>query len=196
MLHDIFLAFIPIFFAMDPVGLLPIFAGLTGELNAGQKRRIIIQSLLTAMAVATGFIFLGRIIFQLLGITMGDFMVAGGVILFCLAMIDLINPLKARPQIDQELGAVPIGTPLVVGPAVLTLALMLISQHGVKVTLIAVFLNIFIVGIVFFFSDLLISLLGKAGSRALSKVMMLLLAAIGVMMIRRGVIEIIATTHP
>ena len=93
------------------------------------------------------------------------------------------------------MGAVPIGTPLVVGPAVLTISLMLVSVHGLAVTLIAVFLNLAIVGIVFTFSDTLMSLLGQAGSRALSKVMMLLLAAIGVMMVRRGVIEIMSGIH-
>jgi multiple antibiotic resistance protein len=86
---------------------------------------------------------------------------------------------------------VPIGTPLVVGPATLTMALMSVSVHGIAVTLAAVVLNIMIVAIVFIYSDTLMRFLGKAGSRALSKVMMLLLAAIGVMMIRRGIMEIL-----
>jgi multiple antibiotic resistance protein len=67
--------------------------------------------------------------------------------------------------------------------------------HGLVITLIALFFNIAIVGIVFTFSDNLMRLLGSAGSRALSKVMMLLLAAIGVMMVRRGIIEIMSSIH-
>ena len=93
----------------------------------------------------------------------------------------------------MELAAVPIGTPLVVGPAVLTMALMLMSQFGWGVTLVAVLLNIIIVGLVFLFSDELINLIGTSGSRALSKVMYLLLAAIGVMMVRKGIMVIIAS---
>ena len=76
MLNDIFLASIPIFFAMDPVGLLPVFVGLTEGISSQEKKKIIAESLVTAALVAVGFIFLGRIIFHMLGITMGDFMAA------------------------------------------------------------------------------------------------------------------------
>ena len=72
---------------------------------------------------------------------------------------------------------------------------MLVSVHGLVITLIALFLNIAIVGVVFVCSDTLMRLLGSAGSRALSKVMMLLLAAIGVMMVRRGILEIMSGIH-
>ncbi len=190
--NEILLAFIPMFFAMDPLGILAIFAGLTHGFSAAQKRKIIIQSLLTAILVAIGFIFLGRAIFNFLGISMGDFMISGGVILFCLSMVDMLSQsLPTRKLRSTDLGAVPIGTPLIVGPAVLTMALMLMNQFGLGVALIAVVANIAIVAVVFSFSDKLIRLLGASGSRALSKVMSLLLAAIGVMMVRRGIMEII-----
>ncbi len=193
MLHDIFLAFVPLFFAVDPIGLLPIFTSLTGDLSRAEKKKIITQSLLTALCLAVGFIFFGKWILGLLGITIADFMIAGGVILFCLSMIDLMNLGKASSVSKADLGAVPIGTPLVVGPAVLTLSLMLISLYGIGVTLIAVLLNLFIVGVVFMLSDRLISVLKESGARVLSKVMALLLASIGVMMIRKGILEILKT---
>ena len=183
------------FFTVDPIGILPIFASLTQGLTPEEKRDIIFQSLLTASLVAVGFIFLGKVIFHFLGITMGDFMVAGGIILFCLAMVDLMSQGRTRRGVASGLGAVPIGTPLVVGPAVLTISLMLVNVHGLMITLIALFLNLAIVGIVFIYSDTLMRFLGQAGSRALSKVMMLLLAAIGVMMVRRGIIEIMSGIH-
>lgn len=195
MLNDILLVFIPMFFTVDPIGILPVFASLTHGLTPQEKREIIFQSLITASLVAVGFILLGKVIFHFLGITMGDFMVAGGVILFCLAMVDLTAQGKTRRGVASELGAVPIGTPLIVGPAVLTISLMLVSVHGLVITLIALFFNIAIVGIVFIFSDTLMRTLGQAGSRALSKVMMLLLAAIGVMMVRRGIVEIMSGFH-
>jgi multiple antibiotic resistance protein len=195
MFNEILLVFIPMFFTVDSIGILPIFASLTEGLNPQEKREIIAQSLITASLVAVSFILLGKVVFHFLGITMGDFMVAGGVILFCLGMVDLTAQAKTRQAATSELGAVPIGTPLIVGPAVLTISLMLVSVHGLVITLIALFLNIAIVGVVFTFSDTLMRLFGPAGSRALSKVMMLLLAAIGVMMVRRGVIEIMSGIH-
>ncbi len=195
MLNDILLVFIPMFFTVDPIGILPVFTSLTQGMKPQEKQAIILQSLATASVVAVSFIFLGKGIFHLLGITMGDFMVAGGVILFCLAMVDLTVQGRTRRGAAAELGAVPIGTPLIVGPAVLTISLMLVSVHGVVATLIALFLNIAIVGIVFVYSDRIMRVLGPSGSRALSKVMMLLLAAIGVMMVRRGVLEIMSGIH-
>ncbi len=195
MSHEILLVFVPMFFAMDPVGLLPIFVALTTGLDKSAKEKIIIQSLATASLVAVGFIFLGRWAFALLGITMGDFMVAGGLILCCLSILDLCGRSKT-PQFDaDDVGAVPIGTPLIVGPAVLTMSLILMPQYGPVVTLGAVFMNIFIVGIIFIFSDFLIQVIGKSGSMALSKVLSLLLAAIGIMMIRRGILEMVTTVR-
>jgi multiple antibiotic resistance protein len=195
MMDQVLLAFIPMFFAMDPLGILAIFAGLTQGFTPAQKRSIIVQSLLTATLVAVSFIFLGKAIFSFLGITMGDFMIAGGVILFCLSMVDLLGQESPTREIKNvEIGAVPIGTPLIVGPAVLTMALMLTSQFGSGMALISVMANIAIVAVVFLFSDTLLGLLGTSGSRALSKVMALLLAAIGIMMIRKGIIEIISVS--
>lgn len=196
MMHEIFLAFVPIFFAVDPIGLIPIFASLTSGLTHEEKNKIIVQSLLTALCLSIGFIFLGKWIFSLLGITIGDFMIAGGAILFCLSMIDLMSMGKAKHLSKHDLGAVPIGTPLIVGPAVLTLSLMLISVHGVGITLIAVIANLMIVGVVFLACDRIMRILGEPGARALSKVMALLLAAIGVMMVRKGIVEILTAFKP
>ena len=79
-LEHFILAFIPIFVAVDPIGILPVFVSLTHGVGQKQKRRIIFLSLLTAVCLAIGFIFLGKAIFRTLGITVGDFMIAGGAI--------------------------------------------------------------------------------------------------------------------
>ena len=91
------------------------------------------------------------------------------------------------------LGAVPIGTPLIVGPAVLTTSLLLIDQYGLVPTLISVSANILFAGLVFSFSDQLMKFFGQAGSKAITKVMALLLAAIAIKMIREGIISILNT---
>jgi len=188
MIRDIFLSFIPIFVAVDAIGVLPIFVSLTEGIEQHQKTKIIIQSMFTALCLAVGFIFLGKAVFNLLGITIGDFMVAGGAILFCLAVTDIINPVKRRRMPGHELGAVPLGTPLIVGPAVLTTSLVIISQYGLLATLISVLVNILLAGLIFSLSSILIKVLGQAGTKALSKVMSLLLAAIAVMMVRKGIL--------
>jgi multiple antibiotic resistance protein len=188
---QILLSFIPIFFAVDAVGVLPIFVSLVEGMEPSQRTKIIIQSMFTALCLAVGFIFLGKGVFNLLGITIGDFMVAGGAILFCLAITDIINPVKKRRMPGQELGAVPLGTPLIVGPAVLTTSLVIQSQYGLIATLISVLANILLAGIIFSLSPVLIRALGEAGSKAISKITGLLLAAIGVMLIRKGLVELL-----
>lgn len=187
MIKNIFLAFIPIFVAVDAIGVLPIFVSLTHGIKKKERGQIILRSMITALCLAVGFIFLGKAVFKLLNIAMGDFMIAGGVILFSIALIDLINPGKRRRIPTNELGVVPLGTPLIVGPAVLTTSLIIIDEYGMPPTLISVFLNILLAGYIFSLSEIMIKHLGEAGSKALSKVTSLLLAAIAVMMIRKGI---------
>jgi multiple antibiotic resistance protein len=186
LLNNILMAFIPVFVAVDAIGTLPILTSLTQGLDRGQKNRVILQSMLTALCLAVGFVLVGKLVFKALGITMGDFMIAGGVILFCLAIIDIVNPIKRRRVPDSNLGVVPLGTPLLAGPALLTTSMLAISEYGVLATLISVVANILLAGLLFRFSLLLIKLLGEAGAKALSKVSSLLLAAIAIMLIRKG----------
>jgi len=189
MLKNILLSFIPVFVAVDAIGVLPIFFSLTEEVEARQRTKIIVQSMLTASALAVGFILVGKGVFQLLGITIGDFMIGGGGILFCLAIMDLINPTKKRRVPGTELGVVPLGTPLIVGPAVLTTSMVIISQYGFWPTVISVLLNILLAGLVFKASGALMRIVGESGAKALSKITSLLLAAIAVMLIRKGLMQ-------
>lgn len=188
-LKDVLLAFIPIFVAVDAIGVLPIFISLTEDVEPQKKTKVISQSMLTAGCVAVAFMLLGKAVFKALGITMGDFAVAGGAILFCLAITDIINPVKRRRIPAEELGAVPLGTPLIVGPAVLTTSLIIIPEYGFIATLISVVVNIMLAGIIFSSAETVMKLLGDAGTKALSKIMSLLLAAIAVMLIRKGLTE-------
>lgn len=77
MLKNFLLALIPLFAAVDAVGVLPIFVSLTEGLTQKEKSRIILQSMFTASALAIGFILVGKAVFRLLGITVADFMIAG-----------------------------------------------------------------------------------------------------------------------
>ncbi|MBU0650915.1 MarC family protein [bacterium] len=191
MLKNTILAFIPIFVAVDALGVLPIFVSLTQDLDKKERRMIISYSMVTAVCLSVGFIFLGRAVFKFLGITMADFMIAGGAILFCIALIDILKTGKKRRIPSKELGVVPLGTPLIVGPAVLTTSLMIIGEYGIIPTLISVVVNIFIAGVIFLLSDILVKILGEAGSKAITKISSLLLAAIAVMMIRKAIFQIL-----
>ncbi|MCI0498521.1 MAG: MarC family protein [Planctomycetales bacterium] len=186
MFKNIVLALIPMFVAVDPVGLLPMFVGLTEGFSAAQKRRVILQSMITAVALAVGFIFIGKQVFKWLGITNGDFMVAGGVVLFCFAMVDLVNPVKKRRVPGDSPGPVPLGTPLMVGPGVMATSMLIVSEYGLPAALVSVIVNILLAGVFCWSSGILINMLGEGGTKAISKIVSLLLAAIAVMLIRKG----------
>jgi multiple antibiotic resistance protein len=189
-IKNILFALIPIFVAVDAIGTLPIFVSFTHDFSKAERRKVIVQSMITAGFLAILFVFLGKLIFNALGIEIGDFMIAGGVVLLCIAVLDIIVPEKKRRVPVKDIGVVPLGTPLIAGPAVLTTSLIIISEYGLIATLISVVVNIGIAGLIFSFSHILIRLLGNAGSKALSKVTSLFLSAIAVMMIRKGIIEL------
>lgn len=94
---EIFLPFIPLFVAFDPLGILPIFVSLTSEMEPSERKRVIRQSTLTAFLVSIGFLGAGKSVFAVLGISVSDFKIAGGILLFIIAIVDLIFPRKLEP---------------------------------------------------------------------------------------------------
>jgi len=186
------LCFVPLFVAVDAPGVLPIFISLTDKLTQSQQRKVLVHSLITASAVALVFLVVGPTILSSLNITVSDFMVAGGLLLLVISLSDLVTGEKRQRLVDPEtLGAVPLGVPIITGPAVLTTSVLLANVHGLTVTALALVTNIGIVGLVFWFAHPVTRFLGNAGTMILSKIASLFLATIAVMLIRRGVIEII-----
>lgn len=188
MVKNFLLVFIPIFVAVDAIGVLPVFVNFTSGLKDKIRKRIIIQSMGVAVCLSVGFIFLGKFVLSSLGITIGDFLIAGGSILFIIAIMDVLTPEKKRRIPQDEVGIVPLGTPLMVGPAVLTATLILVEEHGPYLTMFSIAVNILLAGVIFSSSGIIIKILGKTGTKALSKIISLFLAAFAVMMIRKGVI--------
>ncbi|MEK6589551.1 MAG: MarC family protein [Nitrospinota bacterium] len=187
-------AVIPIFVAIDVIAILPIFLSMTEGLMAGEKGVIIKQSVVTAFIVSLCFLGVGKFIFSVLGITVSDFKIAGGGVLFVLAINDLLFPEKARRTQGSSIGVVPLGMPLIVGPGVLTTIIILVDTYGYLPTFSSILINLFIVWITFNKSDIIIKVLGENGAKAFAKIMSIFLAAIAVMMIRRGIFELISST--
>lgn len=185
------LSFIPIFVAMDALGILPMYIGFTEHLKYREKVRIITQSIITAFLIGIIFLFLGKWIFKILGVMVFDFKIAGGIVLLVIALRDLLQHEKGHRLSADTMGAVPIGTPLVTGPAVLTTMVIMLDSYGMLFTVSSFIVNLAIVWVVFTYADSISNVLGKAGSKAFSKIAHLLLAAIAVMMIRKGLIDTI-----
>ena len=191
MLKSYFLAFVPIFVAVDALGMLPIFMALTHGMAKGQREKLIRHSTATALLVSVSFLFVGKLVLLWLGVTISDFLVAGGAILFIISIRDLLSYGKDARIPGETAGVVPLAVPLIVGPAVLTTSLILLGSVGIFPTLFSLIANILLCGVILHFSLALSKILGTTGSHTLSKIFNLLLAAIGVMLIRRGAQEII-----
>jgi multiple antibiotic resistance protein len=186
LLEKFLLAFIPLFVAMDPVGLVPFFLGMTQGIERPRRERIAWQAIVTAAVVAVGFMFLGRWTFRVLGISVGDFQVAGGLILLVLASRDLLRPGTSVESLPEDFGIVPLGLPYIAGPATLTTLIILMDSVGFGFALASLAVNLVLVAGAVYYADWLAQKLSRAGLRAVSKIIAMLLAAIAVSMIRRG----------
>src|SRR5882672_10829308 len=128
-------AFIPLFVAIDPIGLAAIFLGLGQNVATERRQKIAGQATWTGGLVALGFLFLGQSAFKALGISVSDFQIAGGLILFILAAKDLVQSAAETEKVPEDFGVVPLGMPLIAGPALITTLILLAQTHGLKATL-------------------------------------------------------------
>lgn len=184
------LTFIPLFVAIDPLGSLPLFLGLTQGFSMKEKRRLAVQAVVTALVFGLIFTGAGSLIFRVLGITTADFQIAGGVLLLIFSVQEIFGMSSNKPTgdpADDFLGIVPIGIPLIAGPAMITTLLVLHDQHAFLIIATALVVNLLITLLLYAYSDQIVARLGEATSRVTAKVFAIFLAAIGIMMIRRGI---------
>ncbi|MGE5197431.1 MAG: MarC family protein [Deltaproteobacteria bacterium] len=188
------LTFIQIFVAVDAIGNIPLFISLVEGAGKKQRHRIIIESITTATAVAIMFVLVGKWLLRFIGVTIPDFQIAGGVLLFVISL-RLLLPGSTRAFMaegrSKDVGVFPLGTPLITGPAVLTTTIMMVDSFGIAPTFVSLVINMLIVWVSLVKADAILRIMGASGTRAFSKIMYILLAAIGVMMVRRGIFGVL-----
>jgi multiple antibiotic resistance protein len=188
------MTFVPLFIVIDAVGNLPFVISLSEGLNTVERRKLINVATATAAVVGLFFLFVGQLLLNVMGISVGAFAIAGGIILLVLSIQYMSTGRMVEIIKEEMVAVVPIGTPLTVGPATVTTLLLLATQFPIYFVLISFVLNIVIVYITFILSNQLVRILGKGGIKALSRVAALLLAAIAVNMVLRG-LEMINVLH-
>ena len=185
-LHRSLLCFIPIFVALDAIGNVPLFMGLTEGLQPRERTRAANLCVAVATAIAMGFMLGGNLVFSLLGIEVCDFRIAGGILLLVLSANMLIVGKPVRPDGDK-VPIFPMASPLIAGPALLTITLVLAGTQGFVPTFLSLAVNMAIAWVVFRNAHRIERLITKQGSKAFSKVVEILLATIAVMLIRSGI---------
>ncbi|MCX8030390.1 MAG: MarC family protein [Thermodesulfovibrionales bacterium] len=185
------LSIIPLMVAINAPGVLPIYISMTEHLTQQERKKLARQSVITASMVTVGFIFVGNIIFSTLSIQVEDFMIAGGILLLIISISDMLKIEESKSVNISTLGVVPLGTPLIAGPATLTTSLILVGNYGYLPVISSLFINLFFTWLILHYADSIIKLMGINGSRAFAKVSSLLLAAIAVKLIRSGIMKIL-----
>lgn len=197
-----------IFAIVNPIGNIPVYVAITEGYTPEQKRRVRNKVCIVAASVLIIFALAGNYIFQLYGITIPAFKIAGGILLISIAY-GMVRGQLSRTKMTQdehdeakekeEVGVVPLGVPLFVGPGAITTTMIYVTyaSNGSDPTfdLASVFLAIFItVGVVYLlllYADPIFSRMGKSGAAAFTRIMGILLAAIAVEFILSGTFEAI-----
>jgi len=185
--------FVPLLVATSPLAVLPIFLGMTEDMAVDDSRHLARGAVLTGFVIAMTIVVLGDVLFSFLGITVDDLRVAGGLILLLISVYDLVFSQEKRRKVDlgSDAGVVPLGTPLIVGPATMTTCVVLADVYGklyVAASLTAILLA---TALMLHHAHRIKRVLRPAVTRAFGKVMSLFLAAIAVAMLRAGIASFI-----
>ncbi|MBM3228960.1 MarC family protein [Candidatus Parvarchaeota archaeon] len=176
--------FIALVLIMDPFTSLPVFIALTRKMNGKQRLGAATTAALVAGAALVAFVLAGQLV---LGITIGDFRVASGVLLFLLAVQYALGiDFGEKNRKDLNLAVVIIAVPLITGPGAMTTAIIFASESGVPVVVAAIVAASAVCFGVLGLSGAISRLLGMRGIEIVSRITGVLWAALGVSFIRAG----------
>ena len=172
---------------VDPVGNIPLFTAVTAGLDPAHRRRVLVISVALAAFILTLFAVFGLEVFGYFGVTLGDFMIASGVILTVFSLFYLVKPYEQGVAAEGvEVAVVPLAVPFLAGPASISYVLLLSRETGLFHTLVVIVVVSLLTLATLFASELLTRVFGILGIRVMEKMMLILSAAIGISLIRRG----------
>lgn len=190
MISSFIKSFLILFIITDPLGNLPVFLTMTKNQGEVRRKTTLKVAVLTGFVMLLIFSLLGKGILELFNISLADFKIAGGVLLFVIAIKILIDNRLSASE-DEEIGAVPLGIPLLVGPGAITTAIVLIGDFGLDVTLYAIAANFVLSWIIFGSSNFIYRIIGDTGAKIIAKIMAILIAAFAIKYMRTGIFEVI-----
>ena len=195
-------AFVSILFLVDPPGTVPAFMALTAGYSPERRRKMALVASMVATATLMGFAAVGNVVFQVLGLTLPAFQIAGGLILFLVAL-DMIRAQRSTHKQPEEMkrrckdsaeetdvAIAPLAIPMLAGPAALSTVAVLMAQANGAGEVAVVFLAIGLTGLVSYITLRLAApiqkRLGTTGVEVLSRILGLVLAGIGVQFVLNG----------
>jgi len=186
-------AIIALFIIVDPLGNIPVFMSLTDKMTGKEKRKIFNTATLTGVVLLLVFAFTGQEIFNIFGISIFSFEVAGGILLLIISIKILISgSLHEIVESPESIGAVPIAIPLLVGPGAITTTILNLQAYGVVVAALSVFVVLLVTWFILRYVGSIYKVLGKTGAIVIARVMALIIAAIAVQYILVGITHFLA----
>ena len=179
---------------MNPVANVPIFSSLVKGASVEEQRRIAKKSTLTAFLIVCAFIFLGKFIFELFGITIPAFKLTGGILIFKVGF-DMLESKKSgskhveSPNLDENIAISPLAIPILAGPGTIVTAANFVSEGGILQTsiVITIFALIcYLTYLAFVASEKIVEKVGENVITVIGKIMGLIIAIIGTTMVIEG----------
>ena len=175
---------------LDPVGNIPVFSSLTNKLSKKERFSTVNKSAIIATFILLGFGFFGEYLLILLGITMNDLKLIGGLVLLIFS-IDYVlgrNTNYLQKNSETNLAVFPLAIQILAGPGSISFVLVM---SGLFLKFFVITLSIFVCWCSIRLGSGLLKFLGKDGSQAISRIMGLLIGAVAIRLIREGIFELI-----
>ncbi|MDO8872781.1 MAG: MarC family protein [Methanoregula sp.] len=191
LIPGIIYSFAALFIILDPLLSVPIFAAMT----KGQPASEIHKQAFIAVAVAGGLMYLflifNKMIFDILGLNMPSFQIAGGILLFLLGIQEAlgIEIGHSKEHVKTAAGVI-IGTPLLCGPGTITTVMLLSRDYGLLIPFIAITLSLLATWLVLYYSEFIQRMLGEVVTDIMGKMLGMLVAAIAVKIIASGIMAL------
>lgn len=190
---DLVRSTVALFVVIDPIGIVPVFIALTQKMERVGRASVTKTAIITAAGLLFVFAVAGTQLLSIFGITLASFMVAGGVLLFMVA-IELLTHGGWRfggAGAQDESGVVPLAFPLLAGPGAITAVMISFQTAGLVVTAISIIIVIGITYVILRYVDRIYRILGRRGSTIVTRVFAVLVAAIAIQFIVDGARELV-----
>jgi len=181
---------------MNPFTSMVYFLGISKGFTHKDKTSAINSATIIAGATLLVFLLIGPSLLSLLGVNVSSFQVAGGIILMVISIRFMIGARSLKSDegsVSRDASIMIIGVPLITGPGVLTTTIMMVGAYGYFMTLIASMAALAVVWMILNLSETISRVIGRKGIEISARIMGLLLAAIAVEFIKKGIINIIQT---
>jgi multiple antibiotic resistance protein len=191
--------FTSVLFIVDPIAVIPTYLVITQDETPAQRRNTAWRACVAAALIMIVFGFAGRLIFRLFGITLPAFRIAGGLILWLVAMDMLHGERRTQESAEEivegrekeDVALTPLAMPMLAGPGAISTVMVLSGQARTVAEHVAVYGSVVLTALISWISlrvgDRLITALGQTGIRVVTRIMGLLLAAVAIQFVITGV---------